>query len=52
MRDENFDRDYQSGRTDLHNGLDRLFSRIADAFDVLHHGQWEAPWLSDRSGAI
>ena len=48
MIDEIFDRTYQSGRADLHAGLDRLFAPIGKAignsFAVLHRIEWSAPW--------
>ena len=50
MMDEIFDRNYQSGRTDLNAGLDRGFGRIADtvgkSLKVLHRIEWSAPWAA------
>jgi hypothetical protein len=43
-----FDRDYQAGRAELHDGLDRLLARIVKGagvtFDAIHRAQWSAPW--------
>lgn len=48
MRDEIFDRSYQSGRADLHAGIDRAFGRIGntlgESLKVLHRIEWNAPW--------
>jgi hypothetical protein len=48
MMDEIFDRNYQAGRADLNDGLDRAFARIGkelgNSFKALHHVQWDAPW--------
>lgn len=48
MRDEIYDRGYQDGRNALHDGLDRLFTRIASevntTFDAIHRVEWSAPW--------
>ncbi len=48
MRDELYDRDYQIGRAELHDGLDRLLARIARGagvtFDAIYREQWSAPW--------
>lgn len=44
MRDEIFDRDYQTGRDVLNRGIDRLINGIGDAFRVLHAIQFDAPW--------
>ena len=48
MRDEIYDRGYQAGRSDLNEGLDRLFARVADGvaatFDAIHRTEWSAPW--------
>ncbi len=57
MRDELYDRDYQGGRAELHDGLDRLLARIADGlrvtFAAIHRTEWSAPWKAqgkDRTG--
>ena len=48
MRDEIFDRSYQSGRAELNAGIERGLERIARsagaAFDSLHRIQFAAPW--------
>lgn len=50
MADEIFDRSYQSGRTDLNAGLDRVFSQIGstigNSLKALHRIEWNAPWAS------
>ena len=52
MIDEIFDRTYQSGRTELNRGLDRLFGRIGasagNAFRVLNRIEFDAPWVERR----
>ncbi len=58
MRDELYDREYQGGRAELHDGLDRLLARIADGLRVtlaaIHRTKWSAPWKpqtgKDRTG--
>ncbi len=58
MRDELYDRDYQGGRAELHDGLDRLLAHIADGLRVtlaaIHRTEWSAPWKpqtgKDRTG--
>ena len=48
MRDELYDRDYQLGRAELHNGVDRLLSRVGEGlrvtFDAIYRAEWSAPW--------
>ena len=48
MIDEIFDRGYQAGRAELHDGIDRLIGKIAaaltPALTALHHVEWDAPW--------
>jgi hypothetical protein len=51
MVDEIFDRGYQSGRAELHAGIDRLIARIGSAFKAIGPGltalnrlEWTAPW--------
>jgi len=48
MIDEIYDRGYQAGRTQLHDGIDKLLSKLRDvlapAFTALHHIEWDAPW--------
>jgi hypothetical protein len=52
MVDEIFDRQYQSGRADLHAGLDRAFAAlgrsIIGGFEALNRIQFAAPWASAR----
>lgn len=57
MRDELYDRDYQNGRAELHDGVDRLLARLADGlrvtFAAIHRTEWSAPWKApskDRTG--
>lgn len=54
MNDEIFDRVYQSGRADLHRGIDRLVSRIGrsvkGAFDAIHRVQFDSPWSKRSRG--
>ena len=53
MIDEIFDRQYQSGRTELHAGIDRAVSNlgrsILTTFDALQRIQFAAPWTAQRS---
>ena len=48
MRDEIFDRDYQAGRAELNDGIDRGLARIRaflkGTFEAIHRRQWAAPW--------
>ena len=44
MIDETYDRNYQSGRAELHAGLDNLFASIGKGLSTLHRIQWSAPW--------
>ena len=50
MIDESFDRQYQSGRAALNDGLDRGFAAIGrefrKTFDAFHDIQWSAPWTA------
>lgn len=50
MVDEMFDRDYQSGRKELNDGIDRgiagFIAGLRTAFEVLHRIQWSAPWAA------
>lgn len=52
MVDEMFDRDYQSGREELNDGIDRgiagFIAGLRTAFEVLHRIQWSAPWAGER----
>ena len=53
MIDEIFDRHYQSGREDLHAGIDRLVHRVGtalgDTFETIRRVQYDAPWAGQRS---
>ena len=54
MVDEIFDRNYQQGRAQLNDGLDRLFGLIGrelgKSMKALHRSEWSAPWArSNRS---
>ena len=55
MMDQIFDRTYQSGRKELHDGVDRAFSRIATgagtAFRALNRINFDAPWKRRDQGA-
>ncbi len=48
MIDEIFDRQYQSGRKELHAGIDRLVKRVGGAlavtFEAIQRVQFDAPW--------
>ena len=44
MRDEFYDRDYQSGRDALHGGLDRLVTATMQTFRAIAAIQFDAPW--------
>ncbi len=50
MQDEIFDRQYQAGRAELNDGLDRAFVGIArtigDGLKALHRLEWDAPWAA------
>ena len=50
MRDEIFDRDFQDGRADLFDGIDRLVKNIGDGLALLQRKQWDAPWKHERAG--
>ncbi len=53
MADEIFDREYQSGRASLHDGIDALMRHVRDAiapiFIAMRRIEWDAPW--DRATA-
>jgi hypothetical protein len=53
MVDEIFDRTYQSGRAELHAGLDRGFGRIGSTLSkslkALHRIEWNAPWARNAN---
>lgn len=48
MVDEIYDRGYQAGRAELHDGLAALIRKvrnaIAPALAAIHHIEWDAPW--------
>ena len=48
MMDEIFDRNYQAGRAQLNDGIDRAVKSIADtlgaSLKALHRMEWSAPW--------
>ena len=51
MVDEIFHRQYDAGREQLNDGLDRLFARIREignGFRVLNRIQFAAPWAKPR----
>lgn len=47
MRDEIYDRDYQAGRSALHDGIDRLIEGAGKALEALYRIQFDAPWKHD-----
>jgi hypothetical protein len=53
MRDELFDRSYAAGRTELNDGIDRLFNRAAHwlgaTLKTFHRIQWSAPWARQHT---
>ena len=55
MMDEIFDRGYQAGRAELHNGIDALARKVRDAvapaLSAIHHFEWDAPWNVSRDKA-
>lgn len=55
MFDQIFDRTYQAGREDLHEGLDKVIRRVAnatgDTFRALHRIEFDAPWKERSDGA-
>lgn len=55
MRDELFDRDYQSGRAELNAGIDRALANLGrtlgDSMKLLHHIEWSAPWMAGSKDA-
>lgn len=48
MVDELYDRGYQAGRAELHDGIDALVRKVRKAFApalaAIHHFEWDAPW--------
>ncbi|QNM82790.1 hypothetical protein H8M03_12535 [Sphingomonas sabuli] len=55
MIDELFDRNYQSGRADLHDGIDRAVARVgrstATIFRAIHRIEFDAPWKRGKGRA-
>jgi hypothetical protein len=53
MRDEIYDRDYQSGRAALNDGLDRVVASFSETFRLISEIQFNAPWRRNgrRTGA-
>lgn len=55
MVDEIFDRMYQDGRADLHDGIDRLFGSIAreagKSLKAIHNFEWSAPWAAKAAAS-
>jgi len=53
MIDEIFDRQYQAGRADLHDGIDSLVKRVGGAisntFTRIHRIQFDSPWAKKNS---
>ena len=54
MIDEIYDRGYQAGRAELHDGIDALLRKIRNvvspALSAIHHFEWDAPWNADSNG--
>ena len=52
MIDEIFDRQYQSGRTQLNAGIEQLFGsigrEIGKSLNAVHRFEWNAPWASPK----
>ncbi len=52
MIDEIFDRQYQSGRSQLNAGIEQLFSSIGrelgKSLSAVHRFEWNAPWANSR----
>lgn len=53
MIDQLFDREYQAGRKDFHDGIDRLVQRVSGAtsqtFRSIHRVQFAAPWAKKEA---
>lgn len=56
MMDENFDRTYQSGRKQLHAGIDAALERlrcgVLTTFATLNRIQFAAPWKKNSSNDV
>ena len=52
MVDELYDRSYQAGRAELHDGIDALIRKVrnalAPALSAVHHFEWDAPWKANK----
>ena len=50
MIDEIYDRVYQDGRAQLHDGIDRFFATVGrefgKSFKAIHEFEWSAPWAA------
>ena len=50
MIDEIYDRGYQAGRAELHDGIDALIRKVGGAVTpalrAIHRLEWDAPWLN------
>ena len=50
MVDELYDRGYQAGRAELHDGIDALVRKLRGAFapalSAIYHFEWDAPWTA------
>jgi acetaldehyde dehydrogenase (acetylating) len=55
MVDEIFDRQFQAGRADLFDGIERAVARVAktvvSGFATLQRIQFDAPWVSKNQDA-
>ena len=55
MMDEIFDRNYQSGRAQLNDGIDRAVHHVAQtigaSLKALHRIEWSAPWNAPDKAA-
>lgn len=51
MIDEIYDRGYQAGRDELHDGIDALVRKVrgalTPALSAIHRFEWDAPWLNE-----
>jgi len=55
MFDQIFDRTYQAGRAELHDGFGNLLTRagkaIGNTFRAIHRIEFDAPWKELSDGA-
>ncbi len=53
MIDEIYDRGYQAGRAELHDGIDAVARKLRDALapslSAIHRFEWDAPWTAKAS---